>query len=56
MQDILPGNKGSTMHVAFFVEHPQFDGQGEASDNTKDIKVNVVIARHDFLLPLLNIL
>ena len=56
MQDALPGNKGSTMHVVFFVEHSKLDGQGEASDNTKDIKVNVVIARHDFLLPLLNIL
>ena len=53
MQDTLPGNKGSTMHVAFFVEHPLFDGQGEASDNTKDIKMNGVIRRHDFFITLI---
>ena len=38
------------MHVASFVEHPDPDEQCEAPDKTKDIKMNVVIPRHDFFI------
>ena len=46
MQIGVLGKKGSTLHEASF-GHLRLLGQDFASDKTKDIKMYVVISKHD---------